>query len=239
MRKDKKYKHLFFDLDGTLTRSRTLIEPEIRDMVNKIADTKIVITGGKLAQIEKQLVGVNMDLKMPTNGNHAIEGGETLWENKLNEEEKEEIYRHLNYIEENRDWDVKDPNDLSEDRICQIAYSCLGFHEDVSLKEKFDPTGERRKEMLRQNPNKLISTEVKVAGTTTFDYIKKGWNKGGNVTKLIELKEWDKDDCLYFGDQLYEGGNDEAVIGIIDTQEVKNPADTLRILKEMYENSSN
>ena len=46
--------------------------------------------------------------------------------------------------------------------------------------------------------------------------------------------DWDKDECVYFGDGLYPGGNDEAVIGVIETIPVVNHLDTYRILQEKF-----
>ena len=49
--------------------------------------------------------------------------------------------------------------------------------------------------------------------------------KGANVQKIIDLMGWDKDECIYFGDGLYPGGNDEAVIGVIETVAVDDHLD--------------
>ena len=45
---------------------------------------------------------------------------------------------------------------------------------------------------------------------------------------------WKKEECVYFGDMLFPGGNDESVIGVIDTEAVENPDDTLNILRSKY-----
>jgi hypothetical protein len=34
--------------------------------------------------------------------------------------------------------------------------------------------------------------------------------------------QWQKEDCLYIGDALFPGGNDETVVGVIPTQLVKD-----------------
>jgi hypothetical protein len=87
--------------------------------------------------------------------------------------------------------------------------------------------------MLVAHP--LVSDEilVKIGGSTSFDYIHKDRHKGANVAKLIELKGWNKDDCIYFGDGLYPGGNDESVIGVIETVLVRDHLDTYEKLKAM------
>ena len=48
--------------------------------------------------------------------------------------------------------------------------------------------------------------------------------------------DWDINECIYFGDSLFPGGNDETVIGIIDTVAVQNHRHTHDILKENFFN---
>jgi hypothetical protein len=96
----------------------------------------------------------------------------------------------------------------------------------VDDKEKFDPQGVRRTNLLATHPLTSETIEVKVAGTTCLDYFRKGHNKGYNIARLCTYKDWNPDTCLYFGDALFPGGNDETVIGIIDTEAVENPDDT-------------
>lgn len=76
--------------------------------------------------------------------------------------------------------------------------------------------------------------EVQIGGSTCLDYFKKGLNKGANVKKLIEALGWNKDECVYFGDALFPGGNDETVVGIIDTVKVADEVDTAAKLKEYF-----
>jgi hypothetical protein len=92
--------------------------------------------------------------------------------------------------------------------------------------------------MLAEHPLISDTIEVKIAGTTCLDYFKKGRNKGYNVTRLCSFKSWNLDTCLYFGDALYPGGNDETVIGIIDTQSVLNPDDTYKLLTTIKNNTT-
>jgi hydroxymethylpyrimidine pyrophosphatase-like HAD family hydrolase len=88
--------------------------------------------------------------------------------------------------------------------------------------------------MLSRYPFENTITEVKVGGTTTFDYFKKGAHKGSNVLRLIETMGWNKDECVYFGDKLHPGGNDETVIGVIDTVAVKDHHETFSHLRDAF-----
>ena len=237
---DKKSKHLFFDMDGTLTRSRTPITAEMKEVLNSLAeDHTLMVTSGQSSEaIMTQLDGANITFVLGQNGNHAFQNGEEMWANALSKEAIKEVMEHIAHFESVRDWDVKNANDLIENRgNYQVSYSCLGHHEHVPTKMKFDPGGHKRTKMLEGNPVELKLADVKVAGTTTFDYFVKDSNKGTNILKLIEQEGWNKEDCIYFGDALFPGGNDEAVLGVVDVQKVEDENDTLAILKERYANS--
>lgn len=218
------YKHLFFDMDGTLTRSRTQVTPEMRDALNALPHDILVISGQSSEAIARQLEGVECFI-MGQNGNQVFEGETELWNDLLSDDEKAAVLQHIESLP--RDWEVPDEYDLIEDRGCQITYSLYGMHAPVEDKERFDPDQSLRKRLLAEHPLESETIEVKIAGTTGLDYFKKGRNKGYNIARLIGHKSWDKAECCYFGDMLFPGGNDESVIGVIDTVEVESPTDTL------------
>jgi HAD superfamily hydrolase (TIGR01484 family) len=226
------YRHIFFDMDGTVTRSRTPASAEMKDaLLALIASGRhvIVISGQDTMATQ---VGAG-SYYMGQNGNHTVnaQSGEELWNDVLSNEAKADIYAHIASLP--RIPEVRDGADLIEDRGSQVSFSLLGHHADISVKEKFDPGGARRKKMLEERPFISEYAEVKVAGTTTLDYFKKGAHKGSNIERLIERMGWKKEECVYVGDQLYKGGNDEPVIGVIDTHEVKNPDETLAYIESI------
>jgi hypothetical protein len=119
--------------------------------------------------------------------------------------------------------------DQVEDRGSQISFSFTGHHAPIEEKKAFDPGGAIRNDILARYPlNPLI--EAKVGGTTCIDYFPKGLNKGYNIEKYIAAKGWKKSECIYIGDALFPGGNDETVIGVIPTFPVKGWRDTLAFL---------
>ncbi len=216
-------------MDGTVTRSRTPVTEEMRSILNDLAQDIIVISGQSSEAIQTQLAGVDCFV-MGQNGNQVWHGTDMLWNDLLTDQERTEIMRHIGSLP--RTWDVPDQNDLIEDRGCQITYSLYGMHAPVADKERFDPDQKKRRDLLAQYPLISDTVDVKIAGTTGLDYFKKGRNKGYNVARFIEHMHWNKDECLYFGDMLFPGGNDESVIGVIATQEVSSPEDTLAQLQE-------
>lgn len=229
----KSYRHLFFDLDGTVTASRSLIEPAMKETMQALLHSGrdvIIVSGAEVKQALYQADGLPF-VYLGQNGNHAYDKkSETeLWRELLTPEEKNEVYAHIASIP--RTWNVANEEDLVEDRNSQIAYSLLGHNADKSLKAAFDPHGDLRKSLVATYPFQSKTMEVVFGGTTCLDYIKKGFNKGRNVKRLITDRGWRIDECIYFGDALHPGGNDASVVGVIETVAVTTPSDTLTHLQ--------
>ena len=234
MKNLREYKHLFFDLDDTLTLSKSPIEQRMKDVLARSGKDIIVVSGADIERIAVQ--SDNMpSYKLGQNGNDATDiAGRRLWQDYLSQHQKNDILSHVSKIGSCMDWSVKDTNDLLEDRGCQISFSLTGHNESVSFKKIFDPHSQVRLSLLKRFPFDSDIVEVKIGGTTCFDYFKKGAHKGSNVARLIAHLGWNKEESVYFGDKLHEGGNDESVIGIIDTVPVLNHDDTYTTLKEAF-----
>ncbi len=227
---------LFFDLDNTLARSRTKIEPEMKELLlsHMPPYEYVVISGAEPERIFWQIDGLAIP-RLAVNGNDSVDkDGALLWKNELTEAEKVSVRDHVEKLKEYFNVEVSNPEDLLEDRSSQMCYSVIGHNEDLDKKHAFDPDASKRKEALIRIPFISDTVEVVIGGTTTFDYFKKGHHKGTNIARFIALKGWDKSECVYFGDRLHPGGNDEPVIGVIDTIPVEDHHDTFAKLKELF-----
>jgi HAD superfamily hydrolase (TIGR01484 family) len=231
-------KYIFFDLDNTLTRSRSPITPSMTKLLLALSKKHevFVVSGADAKQIATQ-IGPKLAGKywsMGQNGNACITPkGEVLWENKMNWLEKHEVLAYSYKLFSAKLYPHKDKLDLLQDRGCQLSYSFIGHHEDVSKKEKFDPDHKKRQSVLKKFPFKSKTVDVKIAGTTCFDFFIKGKNKGSNINALLKQMKWKKGECLYVGDALFKNGNDESVIGVIPTQAVRDPSDTEEVIKKL------
>lgn len=223
-------------MDDTLTRAKSLITPDMRKALLELMGSgrDVIVVSGQT----NEYIGKQTD-ELPTfylcqNGNHALDAktGKEFWRYPpLTKEECDEIFTHIRSIP--RDWPVTDENDLVENRGQQISYSLLGQHEDVARKQAFDPDRSKRKQILKEHPLISEHVEVFIGGTTTFDYIRKGMHKGRNVMAFIKEMGWKPDECIYVGDALFPGGNDETVMGVIDTKSVANPTETFAYIREV------
>lgn len=228
------YSHLFFDLDKTIAPPRQPILPDMFALLSGLSQDIVIVSG----QLGEKIAWQSNNLyayKLGQNGNEAIDqNGNILWNTPLTLPQREEILSHIEKLIEllpqkpNTEWDP------IEDRGAQITFSPIGNTAPVELKMAYDPDRKKRDALLEQVP--FISDElvVKIGGSTSLDYIHKDRHKGTNVQKLIDLKGWNAAECIYFGDGLYPGGNDEAVIGVIETVSVEDHLDTFVKLKSMF-----
>lgn len=237
-------KHFFFDLDNTLTRSRTHIDSEHAAILGRLADVTdiVVVSGGQRSQIQKQL-----DPEMQgryyvlgQNGNAAVTPvGDMLWEQTLSPSQKTAVMELIEKMKTHLALTVRDNADLVEDRGCQIAYSLIGHHETIEAKEAFDPDHQKRIKLLeifKDDVERLgaeHALEIRSGGTTCLDIFEKGKHKGFNCKQLIERLGWQAEECLYIGDALFPGGNDETVVGVIPTKAVKDYHETYAYLSSV------
>lgn len=225
-------KHLFFDLDKTVAPPRQPILDHMFTLLSSLPHDIIIVSGQEVPKIEWQTNNLKT-IRLGQNGNHAVEhDGTELWNIPLSKEHTREILTHINALIQKLDHEINHDWTPVEIRGSQITFSPIGNTAPVDIKMAYDPDRKKRDRLLELVPFVSPELVVKIGGSTSFDYIHKDRHKGTNVAKLIEHKGWNKDDCIYFGDGLYPGGNDEAVIGVIETCAVDDHNHTYELLQK-------
>ena len=228
------YRHLFFDLDKTIAPSREPILPEMFDLLMSLPHDIVIVSGqwtNKIAWQSNELPTT----RLGQNGNHAVTAeGTELWYTPLTDGERAAIMEHIEQLIDRLPEPPNREYTPIEDRGGQITFSPIGNTAPVELKRAYDPDASKRRALLEAVP--FISEElvVKMGGSTSLDYIHKDRHKGANVKRLIAHNGWEAESCVYIGDGLYPGGNDESVIGVIDTIPVADHLETYRLLSEDF-----
>lgn len=235
-------RHFFFDFDNTITRSKSPIMPEHEEILIRFAQRHdvIIVSGSSEKNIWSRLSDASRGsyFSLTQNGNRAFDKQRNLlWERALSPEQKAAAERFALLARAHTPTVVPDESDLLEDRGCQMAFSFIGQHADIAIKEKFDPDFSKRRKVLadlREEVAKLEESglEVTIGGTTNLDIYLKGYNKGYNAKQLMDLMKWSSDECLYIGDALFPGGNDETVVGVMPTRAVANYHETYAYLAD-------
>lgn len=220
-------------MDQMVAPARQPILPEMYELLNNLPQDIIIVSGQEVDKIGWQSNRLPA-FTLGQNGNHAtdIEDKE-LWNIPLDDVHQAEIMAHIEALVELLDHDLNHDWNPIENRGAQITFSPIGNTAPHEKKIKYDPDRRKRELLMQQVPFESEELVVKIGGSTSLDYIHKDRHKGTNVQKLIDHMGWNKDECIYYGDGLYPGGNDEAVIGVIETVPVEDHLDTYQKLREL------
>lgn len=244
-------KLLAFDLDDTLAVTKSPISDEMVGVMTRLLDhfDVCVISGGKYEQFQKQIINrlpveghklARLHL-MPTCGTRYYRYDEVDEEWKLQyaedltDDQKQRIAevleksaRELGYWEENP------AGEIIEDRLSQVTYSALGQQATPEAKYAWDPDGTKKRAIRDLAAQELPDLELRAGGTTSIDVTKVGIDKAYGMRKLMEELGISKDDILFFGDKLEEGGNDYPVKAMgVTSLEVSEWQDTVHRLESI------
>ena len=251
-------KVIAFDLDGTLAPSKSPLPDRMGEALEHLLKKYhvCVISGGKFGQFEKQLLtNLKADPSelerlhiMPTCGTRYMRysGAKKEWETVYAEDftpaEKQKIISNLAKVVKDLGYEEKKVyGETIEDRGSQITWSALGQDivdhlgmEGVKLKEDWDADN-KKKNHIRDVVAELIPEfEVRVGGVTSIDITKPGIDKAYGMRKLMEALEIGKDEILFIGDRLQEGGNDFPVKAYgIDCLEISKWEETALVVESI------
>jgi phosphomannomutase len=238
-------KLIVFDLDGTLTESKTSVDEEMVDLLQKLMRiVKVaVIGGGDWPQFEKQLLSHLPEGKklrklsiLPTSGTKFFKykkSWKKVYSEDFTEDEKNSITTSLNKVITKADLKIsKIWGDTIEDRGSQITFSALGQLAPLPEKEKWDPDFVKRKKLQSKLEVLLPNFSVRLGGTTSIDITKIGIDKAYGIRKLSDMLGIKIKEMVFVGDALFPGGNDYAAkeAGVVSIG-VSSIAETKRVIE--------
>lgn len=243
-------KVIAFDLDDTLAVTKSPISDRMGELLVDLLEyyDVCIISGGKFEQFKKQVVDrleadahklSRMHL-MPTCGTRYYRYDELKndWKlqyaEDLSKDEKEKIAKVLEASAKQVGlWVEKPYGEIIEDRGSQVTYSALGQQAPAEEKYKWaEKNVEAKQELRKLVASQLPELEVRLGGTTSVDITRIGIDKAYGMNKLIDARDISKEDILFIGDKLQEGGNDYPVKAMgIDCIEVDKWEDTALVLE--------
>lgn len=243
----KNYKVIAFDLDGTLAESKSKISTSMSILLDMLMEKYIVavISGGARPQFELQLLPYLTIAPhiMPTCGtsyyrHDAINGWQEVYKLDLHEDDKKKIFDAFQKALDETNFEYGEIfGEQIEDRGSQITFSALGQKAHTNLKNKWDPTKEKRLKIISELEKYIPEFEIRYGGSTSIDVTHKGIDKAFGMNKLMEHLFLNKEDILFIGDALGPEGNDYPVKEMgIDCIEVIDPKHTeqeiIKLLKD-------
>lgn len=237
------------DLDNTLAVSKQAIDPEMAQLFTELLKrTRVaIVSGGTFEQLTKQIANQlpeNVVLEhlyfLPTSGAslYTYEGGwKKKYEETLSEDETTRIEDAIEEaIEATGIINTATPayGERVEARGAEVTFSALGQEAPAEEKEAWDPDMSKRHTLQAALVHLLPGFDIKLGGSTSIDITKRGVNKAFGIRKLSEQTDTAIADMIYIGDQLQNGGNDEAVkeTGIV-THAVQDPSETKEFIRKL------
>ncbi len=244
-------KVLAFDLDDTLAITKSPISDRMAELLSDLVEhfDICVISGGHFEQFKRQVVDrlhiaphkLNRLHLMPTCGTryYRFDELENEWQlqyaEDLTDEQKQQIGAVLEASAKELGYWVDQPaGDIIEDRGSQVTFSALGQLASPEAKYTWDPDHTKKAALRDHAAQSLPGLEVRAGGSTSIDVTREGIDKAYGMQKLIDAIDISKDDILFFGDNLQEGGNDYPVKAMgIDCLDVEGWEDTAHRLESI------
>ncbi|CRG97185.1 phosphomannomutase, putative [Plasmodium gallinaceum] len=241
---NKKNKFFLFDVDGTLTYSRKIIEKNMIDILIKLKSKEncsLGIVGGSdhkkiLEQIKYPEI---FDYIFSENGVVAYKNNEQYFSESI-------------------------VNFLGEEKLKKLLNHCLIYIANLEIPKKrgtfielrngiinISPIGrncsqEEREEFYSFNMKNDILKNFRLNLMKEFEGFNLNFSIGGQISIDCFPTGWDKRFCLrhidknfseiyFFGDRTEEGGNDYEIFNDkrVKGYSVRNPEDTIEILKKI------
>ena len=242
-------KVIAFDLDDTLAITKSAISDRMAELLAQLLETHdvCVISGGNFEQFEKQVIDnikaphhlLTKLHMMPTCGTryYRFDDIDLQWRKiyaeNIPEKDKERITDVLRRAAKQAGyWEEKPEGEIVEDRESQITFSACGQQASPERKYAWDPDMKKRNAIRDIMITELTDYEIRIGGSTSIDITRPGIDKAFGMEKLMATLEIGKDEILFIGDKLEEGGNDYPVKAMgIDTIAVERWEDTALVVE--------
>jgi HAD superfamily hydrolase (TIGR01484 family) len=243
---------ILFDLDGTLTESKSALEAEMADLLAELLGGRrvAVISGGSYAQFQKQFLGylsispqfLSSLYIFPTCATcfyrYDEEGGGwvNIYEENFTAAEKARIKRAFSRALRESGFKASGPvyGELIEDRGSQITFSAFGQEAPLSVKKDWDPDHSKRLSIKKALERLIPEFEIHIGGSTSVDVTRKGIDKAYGIMKIEQHLGIAKEMMLFIGDALFPGGNDYPVKRTgVECMAVSGPEETKEIIRSL------
>jgi phosphomannomutase len=246
---------IIFDLDGTLTKSKSNLDKEMASLVSELLQLRhVAVTSGcSIRQFKNQFLSrlptsttLSKLFLFPTSSASGYYYDRRrgrfskAYNNLLSERTVGRIVRlfemaltEIGYVHPRKTY-----GPVFENRGSQLTFSALGQKAPLRLKQKWDPNRKKRLKIRRLLKMKLPDFEITIGGTTSIDVTKKGVNKTLCVKELEERLGVEREDMLFVGDALFRGGNDYIMRSTgIRCLPVSGPMETKKLIRRIIRNA--
>jgi len=240
---DERKTVMLFDVDGTLTKPRNKVTPDMTDFLADLRKRCIVgiVGGSDYSKICEQMgadISKRVDYVFAENGLTAYRNGELFAvesiKNFLGEEKLKKLINFLLHYIADLDIPIK-RGTFIEFRNGMLNVSPIGRNCSQKEREEFfeyDKTAKVREKMVAVCREKFADFDLQfsIGGQVSFDVFPRGWDKTYCLRFLTQYK-----DIHFFGDRTQPGGNDYEIYTnpAVKGHSVTDPDNTMDIIRKM------
>jgi len=232
-----------FDVDGTLTEKRATLQKDMAETLCKLLEKGnkvVIISGGNFEQLKEQFLSnfyyahdfFRHLYLLPTYGTrlYSWNMSEKVWyeEYAIYIEEKgrkiildafEKVLQEVSFSESDITHKVQ-----VYDKGTEVSFCALGLDATAEERQAWDSNREKKLELIEKLKKYIPEFGVAISGSASVDVTKKENDKEYGVNKFLRHTGYNRKCCIFFGDTLFEGGNDFPVTRVgIDTVSVLGP----------------
>ena len=210
-------KLIAFDLDGTLTQHKTLIEPENLAALTELSKKyKLLMAGaGACMRIFNQLGGFPIDIV----GNYGLQVGKynpetktiDIVENNILPCDRESVEARVTMCREKYGFTSYVGDSVQYHDSGCVTFAILGTEAQNPEMLAFDPDRSKRRAIYDEICETFSEYNVFVGGSSSFDMAPRPFNKYYALKKYCEDNGIALDEVAFVGDDYGPGGNDESV----------------------------
>ena len=209
-------KLIAFDLDGTLTQHKTMLESENKAVLNTLSKeySLLMVGAGACMRIFRQMGEFPIDII----GNYGMQMGKYNSNSKTLDIQvtqapcdRESVEARVTALRQKYGFtEYSGDNVQFHDSGC-VTFPILGTTANAADKLEFDPDRSRRRAIYADVCEVFSDYNVFVGGSSSFDMAPRPYDKHYALTKYAEETGIAPNEIVYVGDDYGPGGNDEAV----------------------------
>lgn len=206
-----------FDLDGTLTQHKTLLDDKNRSVLDRLAKkySLLMVGAGQCMRIFNQLGGYPIDII----GNYGLQYARYDADTKTPVIERdlilpcdrESVEERVTMLRQKYGYTEFAGNNVEFHPSGCVTFPILGTAAASADKLAFDPDRAKRRKIYAEVCDVFSEYIVFVGGSSSFDMAPKPYNKYYALDLYCKEKGIAHDEVVFVGDDYGEGGNDESV----------------------------
>lgn len=203
------------DLDATLTQHKTPLEEANKEALDRLGEkyALLMVGGGGAERIHKQLGDYPIDVL----GNYGmqearvIDGEWKLIRSDIAPVDSSVIMEKCQYFRDKYGFTKFYGEPVEFHPSGMITFGLLGTKAPSEEKLTFDPDKSKRRSIYKEVCESFSDYSVFIGGSTSFDLAPKQYNKYDAIMRFAAQNGYSKDEIIFIGDDLEDGGNDSHV----------------------------